>query len=175
MPIGPGGMPLPYGPPGMPGGGGMPSPMAANPYMSAQPPQAPIQQAGEKAITQLLEMATSNPQLLMGLSMAGAAREISQLTGLSRRRGSGSGGQGGSPAGAMPSAASLLSGNMGDLDRLVALQSMMGGAGAPPMPGGPPGAGGPPSPMPPGMPPGMPGMPGMPPGGGLPPQFAGLV
>ena len=160
--------------PGMPGGGGMPSPLTGNPYLSAQPPQAPIQQAGEKAITQLLEMATSNPQLLLGLSMAGAAREISQLTGLSRRRGGGTAGQGGGPAGAMPSAAALLGGNMGDLDRLVALQAMMGGGGAPPMPGLI-GAGGPP-PMP-GMPMGMPGgMPGMPPPGvGLPPQFAGLV
>ena len=168
MPIGPQGQPLPYGPSGMPGAG-VPNPMAGNPFMSAQPPQEPIVQAGEEAITKLLQMASSNPQLLMGLSMAGAAREISQLTGLSRRR---QGGVGKGPA--QPSAAAMLGGNMGDLDRMIALQSMMGGAPAPPMGGQMPGG------MPPGMPmggaPPMPGMPpGMPPGGGLPPQFAGLV
>ena len=144
---------------------------AGNPFMSAQPPQEPIVKAGEDAITKLLQMATSSPQLLMGLSMAGAAREISQLTGLSRRK---QGGVGKGPA--QPSAAAMLGGNMGDLDRMIALQSMLGGAPQPPMGGQMPG------PMPggpPGMPPGMPGqggmpMPGMPPGG-LPPQYAGLV
>ena len=168
MPIGPQGQPLPYGPPQMPGmpGAGAPNPMAGNPFMSAQPPVEPIVKAGEEAITKLLTMASSNPQLLIGLSMAGAAREISQLTGLSRRK------QGAGKGPAQPSAAAMLGGNMGDLDRMIALQSMLGGAPQPPMggpmPGGPPG-------MPPGMPgQGAPAMPGMPPGG-LPPHLAGLV
>ena len=78
---------LPYGPPGQGGApNAAPNPMAANPFMTAQPPKEPIVSAGEDAITKLLQMASSNPQLLIGLSMAGAAREISQLTGLSRRR-----------------------------------------------------------------------------------------
>ena len=162
---------LPYGPPGQGGApNAAPNPMAANPFMTAQPPKEPIVSAGEDAITKLLQMASSNPQLLIGLSMAGAAREISQLTGLSRRRQ----GAAGSKGPAQPSAATMLGGNMGDLDRMIALQSMMGGAPAPPMGGQMPGG------MPPGMP-GAPQMPGMPPGGGmpmpggLPPQFAGLV
>lgn len=165
---------------------GLPGPLGANPFAAAQPPKEPIVSAGEEAITKLLQMASSSPQLLLGLSMAGAAREISQLTGLSRRRG---GGTAGSPSGAQPSAATLLGGSMGDLDRLVALQSMMGG-GAPP--GGPP-LGGAPAPLggtpvgpplggAPPLPSGLPGAGGNPlaallagAGGGLPPQFAGLV
>ena len=172
MPMGPQGQPLPYGPPGQGGvPNAAPNPMAANPFMTAQPPKEPIVSAGEDAITKLLQMASGNPLLLIGLSMAGAAREISQLTGLSRRR---QGGAAGGKGPAQPSAAAMLGGNMGDLDRMIALQSMMGGAPAPPMGGQMPGG------MPPGMPmggaPPMPGMPpGMPPGGGLPPQFAGLV
>lgn len=151
-PMGGGAPPMPPGmaqtPPGAPPGAG---PMAA----LAAGQSSPIQQAGEEAITQLLQMATSNPQLLMGLSLAGAAREISQLTGMSRRRQGGVGQKGG----AMPSASGMLAGNTGDLDRLAALQQMMGGpapgAGGPPMPGGPP---------------------GMPPGGPMiPPHFSGLV
>lgn len=161
MPIGPGGLPLPYGPQGAPGSGLL----AGNPYAAFQPPKEPIQQAGEDAITKLLQMASSSPQLLLGLSMAGAAREISQLTGMSRRRGGGTAGQGRNPAGAAPSAAALLGGNVGDLDRLIALQSMIGGGGAPP---GVPPAGGM---LPGGATPPMGGMPG----GVLPPQFAGLV
>ena len=155
---------LPYGPQGQ-GDAPAANPMAANPFMSAQPAKEPIQTAGETAITQLLQMATSNPMLLIGLSMAGAAREISQLTGLSRRRQGGTGSKG--PA--QPSAAAMLGGNMGDLDRMIALQSMLGGAPAPPMGGQMPGGA---APMMPGG--GAPPMPGLPPGG-LPPHLAGLV
>lgn len=169
MPIGPQGQPLPYG---------MPAAGAANPFLAAEPSPSPIQSAGEDAITKLLQMASSSPQLLIGLSMAGAAREISQLTGLSRRRQGG--GQAAGRGGAMPSAATLLGGNTGDLDRLIALQTMMGGAGAPM--GMPPAAmpqppvAAPPSPMGGGMPPQLAALlGGAGAGGGLPPQLAGLV
>lgn len=129
------GMPGPMGGGGMPQGGGMPG----------MPPQTPIQTAGEDVITKLLQMAAANPQLLLGLSLAGAAREVSQLSGLSRRK-QGGGGKTGQP---MPPAQALLSGNQGDLDRLMALQQMLGGgAGAQAAPLGTGGPGGPrPGPM----------------------------
>ena len=121
----PGG-PVPGAAPGMPPG--MPGQM---------PGQTPIQNAGEDVITKLLQMASSNPQMLMGLSLAGAAREVSQLSGLSRRRqGGGAGGRGTSPA--MPPAAALLSGNAGDIDRMMAIQQMLAGAGGGQPMGAPP-------------------------------------
>ena len=137
-----GGMMPPGGGPMMPGagGGGMMPPGGAGmaPGMGGMPGSTPIQNAGEQVITKLLEMAAANPQLLLGLSLAGAAREVSQLSGLSRRR---QGGQGKSGA-PMPAAQALLSGNQGDIDRLMALQTMLGGgagasAGQPPTGGGP--------------------------------------
>lgn len=129
---------LPYGPPGAgapPMGGGMPGGgMGASPQVGfGGIPKEPIQEAGENVITQLLQMAASNPQLLMGLSMAGAAREVSQLAGLSRRRQGGGAGPDTGRGGAMPTSASLLAGNVGDIDRIMALQQMMGGAAGPPM------------------------------------------
>lgn len=149
MPMMPGMMPGQMPPSGMPGG--MPMAMPAGPMSGGgpmmppgggMPGQSPIQNAGEQVITKLLEMAASNPQLLLGLSIAGAAREVSQLSGLSRKR-QGGPGKTGQP---MPPAQALLSGNMGDIDRMMALQQMLGGgAGAAPAPmgGGAPGPGGP--------------------------------
>lgn len=99
--------------------------------------------------------------------LAGAGlREISQTLGLSRKRG----GAGSKPGGgAMPSAATMAQGNLGDLDKVMLLsrlQAMAGGGG--PMAGPPmdpmaamPGAGA--------MPPPMPGAGPMGPAGPLPP------
>lgn len=180
-------MPIPMSPQ-MPGAGGPPTP---------EVPKDPLQSSGEELITQLLQMAAGNPQMLMGLALAGAAREVSQLTGLTRRRQGGTSGKGG----AMPPAAALLAGNRGDVDQLMALQQLMAGGQQGP-PGMPPGGsplaqlGGQVAPMgmgpgmapPTGMPLGM-GMPAGPMGpvapqagpvpppaqGGLPPWLAGLV
>lgn len=128
--------------PGMPMMPGMGGP-AAGP--GPEELQSPTAQVGEELVTKLLSMAASNPQMMMGLALASAGREISQLTGLSKSRSK-------PKTGAMPPAQAMLAGNSGDIDRLLALQAFMGGQG------GQPGAGGP------GMPPGM--MPGMSPGGG---------
>lgn len=96
-----------------------------------EPSKDAVQAVGEQVLTQLLAMASANPQLLLGLSLAGAAREVSQLTGLTRRRQQ--------RGAAMPPAAALLSGNVGDLDRLLALQTMLaGGPGNAPLPLGAP-------------------------------------
>ena len=171
------------------------------PTTTFDPPKEPIQSAGEELITQLLQMAAGNPQMLMGLALSGAAREVSQLTGLTRRR------QGGtnSAKSSMPNAAGLLAGNRGDVDQIMALQQIMAAGGQPggPMMGGPMGPGGPmgglqvpmsPSPLTqlagqvvPQGPPGMPMPMGMPPGGpmgpqapmglpaGIPPWLGGIV
>ena len=104
--------------------------------------------------------------------LAGAGlREVSQTLGLSRKR------QGNKGGGAMPSASTMLQGNIGDLDRimlLARLKEAMGagmgtpGVGAGPidpmaamMPGGP-GAMPPPGPLPLPLPVGGPGMPPLP-------------
>jgi len=132
-----------------------------------------------------------------GLLAGAGLREISQVLGLSKRRGQKPG-----MGGPMPSAATMLQGNMGDIDKILLLSRMQGmmGPGAGPMPGplgGPapmPGAAGPmgpmgplagPVPLPPALPPApLPGAPvgAMPPvgpmgpgagvpGGGLPLQL----
>ena len=147
MPMMPG---MPMMPPQMPGPGPMPppggmpgAPPMMPPGVGGMPPATPIQNAGEQVITKLLEMAAQNPQLLMGLAMGGAAREVSQLSGLSRRK-QGGGGKTGQP---MPPAQALLSGNQGDIDRMMALQQMLGGGvGATPAPMGAGAPGGPPAP-----------------------------
>ena len=95
--------------------------------------------------------------------LAGAGlREISQTLGLSRKRGGA-----GKTNGAMPAAATMMGGNLGEVDKLMLLarlQSMAGGGGAAgpmdPMAALGPGGG-----MPPGMPPGVGPLP-MPPGAG---------
>lgn len=125
--------------------------------------------------------------------LAGAGlREISQSLGLSRKRG----GAGAKGSGAMPSAATMLQGNVGPIDQMMLLarlkETMGQGMGSPsadpmdpmaaPMPGGPagplpmgPGAlpppmGGP-GPLPMGPPPIAPGPPLANPGGALPLQL----
>lgn len=152
-----------------------------------EPQKEPIQQAGEQLITQLLQVAMGNPQMLIGLALSGAAREVSQLTGLTRRRQGGTG-----PGGnAMPTAATLLAGNRGDVDRLMALQQLMQqapGVGGPgplaqlgsqvaPIPQGVPGMG---APVPnqgmmPGMPPGALPLPVGPPQSPFPSYLGGVL
>lgn len=105
--------------------------------------------------------------------LAGAGlREISQTLGLSRKRQGGKAG-----GGAMPAAATMMQGNLGELDKIMLLarlkEAMGAGMGAPGggagpidpmaamMPGGP-GAMAPPGPLPLPLPVGGPGMPPLP-------------
>lgn len=111
--------------------------------------------------------ADGQASFITGLLAGAGLREISQVLGLSRRRE-------GAKASAMPSSATALAGNLGDLDKLMLLakaQQAMGGMGGAPPLGGP---GLPPPGMPP-MPPGAMPPPGLPPGRapGLPPMGAG--
>ena len=104
-----------------------------------------------------------------GLLAGAGLREISQNLGRAKKR---QGEQGQGPAGAMPTASTMLQGNMGDIDRVMLLSRLQSAMGKPPMPGLPqpggpvPGAG----PMPgPGIPPPGLGAPPMPGGPMLPP------
>ena len=136
--------------PGMPMMPGMMgAPGAAGPGSGGEELKSPTAQVGEELVTKLLSMAASNPQMMMGLALASAGREISQLTGLSKSRSK-------PKTGAMPPAQAMLAGNSGYIDRLLSLQAFMGG-----VPGGQPGG------MPPGMPPQGGGMPMPGPGMGM--------
>lgn len=123
--------------------------------------------------------------------LAGAGlREISQTLGLSRKRGAGA-----KDDGSMPSSATMVQGNMGELDKIMLLarlkESMAGMSGMPgampadPMaalaappgmpPGGPAGPMPPAGPLPPGLPPAMPPGGPMPLPGGMPPLHPGAL
>lgn len=117
-----------------------------------------------------------------GLLAGAGLRELSQVLGLSRRRNGNSGSE--------PSAATLMGGNLGDLDKVMLLAKLQTAMkppapmGVPPMPGvpgagpaGPMAAPMPPpaGPMPAMAPPGMPMRPPMTPGPGVPPGMPGAM
>ncbi len=91
-----------------------------------------------------MAMPLDESSMAAGVLMGSGLRELSQVLGLSKKKGGGM-----APDGAQPNAATMAQGQLGDIDKILMLAKMQGGAPGGPQPGGPPMAGPP-----------MPGMPG---------------
>lgn len=102
-----------------------------------------------------MAMPLDESSMAAGVLMGSGLRELSQVLGLSKKRGGGM-----APDGAQPNAATMAQGQLGDIDKILMLAKLQGAGPGGPQPMGPPMAG---PPMPGMTPEMMPGAGPMPP------------